>query len=321
MGSYFDGSQSGPFGGDPRMSGRVPGSAGSSPSGFMGLQTSSFADFLASHSPDLLPGRTVPGDAIQGTPGQAIRDLPHATTIVAAVCDGGVVLAGDRRATAGSMIAKRDVEKVFRSDEFSAMGYAGTGSVGIEFVRLFQVELEHYEKMEGRSLSLEGKANRLAWMVRGNLGAAMQGLVVVPLFVGYDEDSRHGRIFSYDVAGGRYEEHRFYAIGSGSVFARGSLKKLYADGMSADDTALVCMQALYDAADDDSATGGPDVSRRIYPVVATITADGYERLTDEQAGGYAQTVIEGRLTDPDGPPAPLHQAGTPNGGRNALPSG
>ena len=189
MGSYFDGSQSGPFAGDPRMSGRGPGggqrSAGSPPSGFTGLPTSSFADFLASHSPDLLPGRAVPADADPRTlPGQAIRDLPHATTIVAAVCDHGVVLAGDRRATAGSMIAKRDVEKVFRSDEFSAMGYAGTGSVGIEFVRLFQVELEHYEKMEGRSLSLEGKANRLAWMVRGNLAAAMQGLVVVPLFVG-----------------------------------------------------------------------------------------------------------------------------------------
>ena len=150
---------------------------------------------------------------------------------MAAVCDGGVVLAGDRRATAGSMIAKRDVEKVFRSDEFSAMGYAGTGSVGIEFVRLFQVELEHYEKMEGRSLSLEGKANRLAFMVRGNLGAAMQGLVVVPLFVGYDEDAGHGRIFSYDVAGGPYEETRFYSIGSGSLFARGALKKFYVDNM------------------------------------------------------------------------------------------
>ena len=131
------------------------------------------------------------------------------------------------------MIAKRDVEKVFRSDEYSAIGYAGTGSMGIEFIRLFQVELEHYEKMEGRSLSLEGKANRLAWMVRGNLGAAMQGLIVVPLFVGYDEDAGRGRIFSYDVAGGPYEEQRFYSIGSGSLFARGSLKKLYADGMSA----------------------------------------------------------------------------------------
>ena len=305
MGSYFDGSQSGPFGGDPRMSGRVPGSAGSSPSGFMGLQTSSFADFLASHSPDLLPGRTVPADAIQGTPGQTIRDLPHATTIVAAVCDGGVVLAGDRRATAGSMIAKRDVEKVFRSDEFSAMGYAGTGSVGIEFVRLFQVELEHYEKMEGRSLSLEGKANRLAWMVRGNLGAAMQGLVVVPLFVGYDEDSGHGRIFSYDVAGGPYEEHRFYSIGSGSLFARGAMKKFYVDNMPVPDAMLACVQALYDAADDDSATGGPDLTRRIFPVVATVTADGFSKLPDAEAEQVAQQVVQSRMTRPDGPPAPL----------------
>jgi proteasome beta subunit len=305
LGSYFDGSQSGPFGGDPRMSGRVPGSAGSPPSGFMGLQTSSFADFLASHSPDLLPGRTVPGDAIQGTPGQSIRDLPHATTIVAAVCDGGVVLAGDRRATAGSMIAKRDVEKVFRSDEFSAMGYAGTGSVGIEFVRLFQVELEHYEKMEGRSLSLEGKANRLAWMVRGNLGAAMQGLVVVPLFVGYDEDSGHGRIFSYDVAGGPYEEHRFYSIGSGSLFARGAMKKFYVDNMPVPDAMLACVQALYDAADDDSATGGPDLTRRIFPVVATVTAEGFSKLPDAEAEQVAQQVVQSRMTRPDGPPAPL----------------
>jgi proteasome beta subunit len=305
LGSYFDGSQSGPFGGDPRMSGRVPGSAGSPSSGFMGLQTSSFADFLASHSPDLLPGRTVPGDAIQGTPGQTIRDLPHATTIVAAVCDGGVVLAGDRRATAGSMIAKRDVEKVFRSDEFSAMGYAGTGSVGIEFVRLFQVELEHYEKMEGRSLSLEGKANRLAWMVRGNLGAAMQGLVVVPLFVGYDEDSGHGRIFSYDVAGGPYEEHRFYSIGSGSLFARGAMKKFYVDDMPVPDAMLACVQALYDAADDDSATGGPDLTRRIFPVVATVTADGFSKLPDAEAEQVAQQVVQNRMTRPDGPPAPL----------------
>jgi len=220
-GPYFDGSQSGPLAGDPRMSGRVPGAAGG-PS-FMGLQTSSFTDFLASHSPGLLPGRVVPSVPAEPDPRapgsgfQAVRDLPHATTIVAAVCHGGVVLAGDRRATAGNMIAKRDVEKVFRSDEFSGMGYAGTGSVGIEFVRLFQVELEHYEKMEGRSLSLEGKANRLAWMVRGNLAAAMQGLVVVPLFVGYDEDTDLGRIFSYDVAGGPYEEQRFYSIGSGSA--------------------------------------------------------------------------------------------------------
>jgi proteasome beta subunit len=311
LGSYFDGSQSGPFAGDPRTSGLGQGAAGGTPSGFLGLQTSSFTDFLASHSPGLLPGRVMPvapGDPDPRAPGsgfQAIRDLPHATTIVAAVCDGGVVLAGDRRATAGNMIAKRDVEKVFRSDEFSGMGYAGTGSVGIEFVRLFQVELEHYEKMEGRSLSLEGKANRLAFMVRGNLGAAMQGLVVVPLFVGYDEDSGRGRIFSYDVAGGPYDEQRFYSIGSGSLFARGALKKLYADGMSAGDAVLACVQALYDAADDDSATGGPDLPRRIFPVVATITADGFRKLPGAEAEQIAEQVVRERMIRPDGPAAAL----------------
>ena len=146
MGSFFDGGRSGPLAGDPRMPGRGQGAAGGI--SFLGQQTSSFTDFLSSHSPGLLPGRMMPGapaDPDPGAPGQAVRELPHATTIVAATCDGGVVLAGDRRATAGNMIAKRDVEKVFRSDEFSGMGYAGTGSVGIEFVRLFQVELEHYE--------------------------------------------------------------------------------------------------------------------------------------------------------------------------------
>jgi len=287
------------------MSGRVQGPAGGSPSGFMGLQTSSFTDFLASHSPDLLPGRMVPGTPAEVASGHVIRDLPHATTIVAATCEGGVVLAGDRRATAGSMIAKRDVEKVFRSDDFSAMGYAGTGSVGIEFVRLFQVELEHYEKMEGRSLSLEGKANRLAFMVRGNLGAAMQGLVVVPLFVGYDEDTDRGRIFSYDVAGGPYEEQRFHSIGSGSLFARGALKKLYVDDLPAAGAALACVQALYDAADDDSATGGPDLTRRLFPVIAAISADGFRKLSEAESEAIAEQVIRGRMTHPDGPSAPL----------------
>ena len=236
---------------------------------------------------------------------QAVRDLPHGTTIVAATCDHGVVLAGDRRATAGNLIAQRDLEKVYRSDDFSALGYAGAGSLGIEFARLFAVELEHYEKIEGRSLSLEGKANQLARMVRGNLAAAMQGLAVVPLFVGYDEDSGRGRIFSYDVAGGPYEEHRYYSIGSGSPFAMSALKKLYADGMPADDAVLACVQALYDAADDDSATGGPDLSRRIFPVVATITADGYRRLSEAEAEDVAGQVVRERLARPDGPRAPL----------------
>ena len=236
---------------------------------------------------------------------QAVRDLPHGTTIVAATCDHGVVLAGDRRATMGNLIAKRDLEKVFRSDEFSAFAYAGTGSLGNEFARLFGVELEHYEKIEGRSMSLDGKANRLARMVRGNLGAAMQGLVVVPLFVGYDEDSSQGRIFSYDVAGGPYEEQRFYSIGSGSLFARGAMKKLYADGMPAADAVLACVQALYDAADDDSATGGPDLARHIFPVVATITADGFRKLSEAEAEDVAGQVVRERMARPDGPRAPL----------------
>jgi len=298
LGSYFDGSvhspQPGPFAGGERDRMR--------PGSFMDRQTSSFADFLASYSPELLPGRVPGGDS------PVLRDLPHGTTIVAVVCRDGVVLAGDRRATAGSMIAKRDVEKVFRSDEFSAIGYAGTGSVGIEFVRLFQVELEHYEKMEGRPLSLEGRANRLAWMIRGNLGAAMQGLIVVPLFVGYDEDGGQGRIFSYDVAGGPYQEQRFFSIGSGSVFARGALKKLYTDDMPVRDAVLACVQALYDAADDDSATGGPDLPRRIFPVIATVTADGFRKLPEAESEQFAEQVVQERMSSPDGPHAPLNVA-------------
>jgi len=309
LGSYVDGSahfrQSGPFTGGDVSSRRMRARPPEGPVSFMDRQTSSFADFLTSYSPDLLPGRAPALNP--GAETSVVRDLPHATTIVAAACHHGVVLAGDRRATAGSMIAKRDVEKVFRSDEFSAVGYAGTGSVGIEFVRLFQVELEHYEKMEGRPLSLEGKANRLAWMIRGNLAAAMQGLVVVPLFVGYDEDTSQGRIFSYDVAGGPYEEQRFHSIGSGSVFARGSLKKLYVDDMQVRDTVLACVQALYDAADDDSATGGPDLTRRIFPVIATVTADGFRKLSEAESEEYAQQVVQERMTTPDGPSAPLHK--------------
>jgi proteasome beta subunit len=291
---------------------------------YLSAGTSSFTDFLAAAAPELLPhavGTAAAASAGSGTPGRFARDLPHGTTIIAAACEGGVVMAGDRRATAGNMISQRDIDKVFRSDEYSGIGFAGVAGVGFELVRLFQVELEHYEKLEGHALSLEGKANRLASFVRGNIGGAMQGLVAVPLFCGYDEDTGAGRIFSYDVAGGWYEEHRFHAIGSGSVFARGALKKLYADGMPVTDTILACMQALYDAADDDSATGGPDVTRRLYPVVATITADGFERLADEAAGEYARTVIEGRMAEPDGPLAPLRTAGTGNGAGNVLPPG
>jgi proteasome beta subunit len=281
------------------------------PAAFMNAGSSSFTDFLAGYAPGLMPGGNAAGVLAAGgvpAPGAApdlVASLPHGTTIVAVVCEGGVVMAGDRRATAGTMIAQRDFEKVFRSDDFSCVGVAGTAGVGVEMIRLFQVELEHYEKLEGRALTLEGKANRLASMVRGNLAAAMQGLVVVPLFAGYDEETGKGRIFSYDPAGGRYEEHPYQGVGSGSIFAKGSLKKLYREGMSAGDAVLACMQALYDAADDDSATGGADLARRIFPIVATVTADGFRRLQDAETAEIAETIVAGRLQLPDGPPAPL----------------
>jgi proteasome beta subunit len=287
----------------------------------MDAGTSSFADLVAACAPETLPGAGAAaaaqlggatgasGAAAQGVSGAAGESagpyLPHGTTIVAARFDGGVVMAGDRRSTAGNMIAQRDIEKVFRSDDFSCVGIAGVAGIGLELVRLFQLELEHYEKLEGRTLSLEGKANRLSAFVRGNMSAALQGLVVVPLFAGYDEDAGRGRIFSYDVAGGRYEERPYHSIGSGSIFAKGSLKKLYTDSLSDREVIMACMQALYDAADDDSATGGPDVARQIYPVVAMITADGFRRLSDAESGEYARAVVEERMREPSGPVAPL----------------
>jgi len=266
------------------------------------LESSSFSELLSEHAPQLLPGGSL-RDFPEAN-GMSVT-LPHATTIVAVACDEGVVLASDRRATAGSMISKRDVEKVFRCDEFSAIGIAGVLALGLEFAKLFQVEVEHYEKLEGRSLSLEGKANRLAAMIRGNLRLAMQGLVMVPLLAGYDLDSGAGRIFSYDPAGGPSEEHRFYSVGSGSVFARGALKKLYTEGMGAHEAVLCCLNALYDAADDDSATGGPDLARRIFPIVTTVTGDGFKRLPEAEVAEVAQRVVAERMDSPDGPIAQL----------------
>jgi proteasome beta subunit len=265
---------------------------------FLDTGSTSFTEFVQSSAPGLLPARV-------GTTG-AIGDLiPHATTIVAAIYSGGVVMAGDRRATAGNYISQKDMDKVFRTDEYSCMGIAGTASTGIEMARLYCVELEHYEKREGRTLSVEGKANRLATMIRGNLPLAMQGMVVVPLFAAYDLEGGAGRIFSYDVGGGPYEQKKYAAIGSGSIFARGALKKLYREDASAEDTVLALVHALYDAADDDSATGGPDVMRRIWPAVAVIDDEGFRRLPDSEVEGYVRQMLDGRMTDPDGPTAPL----------------
>jgi len=258
--------------------------------------TSSFSDFLGTHAPQMLPGgRALPAGQV---------DAPHGTTIVSATFPGGVIMAGDRRATMGNVIAQRDIEKVFPADEFSCVGIAGTAGLAVEVVRLFQVELEHYEKIEGAQLSLDGKANRLATLIRNNLPMAMQGLAVVPLFAGFDLESGIGRIFSYDVTGGRYEEHSFHAVGSGSMFARGSLKKLYGPELTEPDTVAVCVEALYDAADDDSATGGPDLARKIYPVVLVVTADGVRRVPEAEIGLVVNTVVDARLARPDGPSGP-----------------
>jgi len=270
------------------------------PAAFLVPGTSSFAEFLAQQSPDLLPSRRpLPG-------GDASQLAPHGTTIVAATFDGGVVMAGDRRATMGNVIAQRDIEKVFPADEFSCVGIAGAAGLAVELVRLFQTELEHYEKIEGITLSMDGKANRLAGLIRSNLGMAMQGLAVVPLFAGFDLSAGKGRIFSYDVTGGRYEETAFHSVGSGSMFARGALKKLYRDDLTGEGAVTATLQALYDAADDDSATGGPDVTRRIFPVVAMITPEGYRRLPDEEVAQVADRVIAGRMQRPDGPHAALN---------------
>ncbi|MGW6131654.1 proteasome subunit beta [Cellulomonas sp. NPDC055163] len=267
-------------------------SPGRLPSAFLTPGSPSFVDFLAGHAPSLLPGnRTLP-------PVDALA-APHATTIVALTFDGGVVMAGDRRATMGPTIASREIEKVFPADEFSAVGIAGTAGLAVELVRLFQLELEHYEKIEGTLLSLDGKANRLATMIRANLGLAMQGLAVVPLFSGFDLDRHRGRIFSYDITGGRYEEHEHHSVGSGSVFARGSLKKLWRPGLDVAGGVRVAVEALVDAADDDSATGGPDESRRIWPVVATVTEAGYVRVPDDELARVVGDVTTARRAEHD----------------------
>ena len=282
-----------------------PWPASAVPSRYLTPGTGSFTDFIALAEPQLLPGRGV------GSTG-TVPELPHGTTIVGLTFADGVVMAGDRRATMGPMIAQRDIEKVFVTDTFSVIGIAGTAGIAVEMVRLFQLELEHYEKIEGVRLSLDGKANRLAAMIRGNLGAAMQGLAVVPLFAGFDTDRaaaraahpdyglRPGRIYSYDVAGGRYEEQEYHSVGSGSVFARSALKKRHDPQADQAQAVRAAVEALYDAADDDSATGGPDLARRIYPSVVVVTATGSVKLPPEVVGAVSEQVVADRQLKPGG---------------------
>jgi proteasome beta subunit len=261
-------------------------------------RTSSFADFVTRSQPDLLPrtGRAqIPATEL----------APTATTIVALITLDGVVIAGDRRATMGSMIAQRDIQKVFAADEYSAVGIAGSAGIAVEVVKLFRVELEHYEKIEGAPLTLDGKANRLAVLIRGNLGLALQGFVVIPLFAGWDAECERGRIFSYDATGGCYEETSFHSVGSGSVFARGALKKLYRSDFTVAKGVTAAVQALFDAADDDSATGGPDLARQIYPVVFTVTHTGVAQVSEAELAKVTSTVVASRQRRPDGPEAKL----------------
>jgi proteasome beta subunit len=245
----------------------------------------SFADVLRRLAPHQLPGA--------GITQPFSVEVPHGTTVVAIRYDGGVIMAGDRRATAGYLIASRRIEKVFPADDFSGVSIAGAAGPAVEMVKLFQVQLEHYEKVQGNALSLDGKANQLSLLVRANLPAAMQGFAVVPLFAGYDTARERGRVFSYDVTGGRYEELDFQAQGSGSVHARNWIKAGWTEGLTADDTIALSIASLFAAADEDVATGGPDLVRRIFPTVALIDAEGYRALTDDDVEARSQALLQG----------------------------
>ena len=217
--------------------------------------------------------------------------IPHATTCVALKYDGGVVMAGDRRATSGNIISNRSMEKVVQADRHSAVAIAGAAGPAMEMVKMFQLQLEHYEKVEGSSLSLEGKANQLSAMVRSNLPAAMQGMVVVPIFAGYDVRREVGRLWDFDATGGRYEERNHVSTGSGSVHASTVIKVGFRDSLSRDEAIQLACRSLWEAADADSATGGPDALRGIYPVVAAIDVDGWERVEDDDLAARFEAIV------------------------------
>ncbi len=256
-------------------------------------------------------------DRVPRPPATNVADaltITHGTTVVAVRYADGVVMAGDRRATSGNLISHRTMEKVFPADRHSGVAIAGAAGPAMEMVRLFQLQLEHYEKVEGTELSLEGKANQLSTMVRGHLPAAMQGLVVVPLYAGYDRRRGQGRLFQYDVTGGRYEEGNFAATGSGSLHAGTVVKVGWRDAMDRAATLDLVLSALYQAADEDSATGGPDVIRGIWPTMATITTDGFERVSDSEIAERFEALVDRLSTiesasSPAGP-TPTMERGT-----------
>lgn len=244
---------------------------------------SSFTDLLESLGAG--PALTIP-------PGVNVPSLPEGTTVLAMRFEGGVIIAGDRRATEGHLVAHRRIKKVFPADQYSAVAIAGTAGLAIDMVRLFQVELEHYEKIEGLRLSLEGKASFLARLVRGQLPLAFQGLVVVPLFAGYDDKEQKGRVFTFDVVGGRYEEIEFGSTGSGSRLAKSYLRTAYSEGIGADEAASLAVNALVAASQEDTATGGPDLLRGILPNVVRIDADGVYEMTDDELSPLATSAVE-----------------------------
>jgi proteasome beta subunit len=248
--------------------------------------------------PDLLRRLGATSAELRGDAG-SLGGVPHATTCVALRFADGVVMAGDRRATAGNLISHRAMDKVVEADRLSGVAIAGAAGPAMDMVRLFQLQLEHYEKVEGAALSLEGKANQLSMMIRANLQAAMMGLGVVPIFAGYDERRAMGRLWAYDITGGRYEEREYVATGSGSLHAGTVVKLGYREGLDRATAVDLACRALWEAADADSATGGPDALRGIYPIVATITADGFTRLDDDELRQRYRTIAE--LVDRNSP--------------------
>jgi len=248
------------------------------------------------------------------SPVEPALQITHGTTVVAIRYADGVIMAGDRRATSGNFISHRAIEKVFPADRHSGVAIAGAAGPAIEMVKLFQLQLEHYEKVEGSEISLEGKANQLGQMVRDHLPAAMQGLVVVPLFAGYDMRRATGRLFQYDVTGGRYEESNFSSTGSGSIHASTVVKLGFREGMDRETTIDLAINALYQAADEDSATGGPDVIRGIYPVIATITAEGFARVGDDEIAARFQALLAIQIERESNGPGRIPETTTDLGG-------
>ena len=252
--------------------------------GFLGANPS-FTDLLASTRPDALPRVALSPEDVRG--------VPHGTTVLGLKFADGVVFAGDRRATEGYSIADDKMEKVFAADDLSVIAIAGAAGQAIEIVKLFQLELEHYEKITGDRLSLEGKANRLGQMIRGNFPLAVQGLVVVPLFGGFDARRAEGRIFYYDATGGRWEEDDFHSTGSGGRPAKSSLKKRWRPGLDRGEAVRVAVEALVDASQEDVATGGPDPSRGIFPTIVVVTASGAESVGVEVIRQAYDAVVAG----------------------------